>query len=104
MILIADEPAGSLNENNKKRILKLIVHYRETHPDAIIIIATHNLGFQTIADEILVLKFGILNQIINSSDILELNASLIDETKSKQDLILKQQEIKQKIRDLEKLL
>ncbi len=104
VVLIADEPTGSLDEKNKENIMKLFVKYKQDHPEAIIIIATHDMAFQTIADEILLLKFGLLDQIIDHKDTIGLKAALTSDVVTKRDVLLKQEQIRQKLKDIEKLM
>lgn len=103
-ILIADEPTGSLDEKNKNNIMNLFVKYKTDHPEAIIIIATHDMAFQTIADEILLLKFGLLDQVIDHKDVIGLKAALTSDVITKRDVLMKQEQIRQKLKDIEKLM
>lgn len=59
-ILLADEPTASLDETNSINIARTLAKLRKD--DRIIIIATHEHYFDEFADEIIYLKYGIIDK------------------------------------------
>lgn len=60
-LLLADEPTASLDDDNSKRIAETIAQLR--NEDRIIIVATHEHCFDELADEIIHLRYGVIEKV-----------------------------------------
>ena len=60
-ILLADEPTASLDDCNSMKVAETIAHLRSEN--RILIVATHEHCFDEFADEILDLRYGIVNEV-----------------------------------------
>ncbi len=60
-ILLADEPTASLDDGNSMKIAETIANLRSDN--RIIIVATHEHCFDGLADEIIDLRYGIINNV-----------------------------------------
>ncbi len=56
-VILADEPSGSLDENNKKELHKLLLQMREQYGQTIIIV-THDKELSEISDRVIEMKDG----------------------------------------------
>jgi len=60
-ILLADEPTGALDDGNSMKIAETIANLRSDN--RIIIVATHEHCFDELADEIIDLRYGIIDNV-----------------------------------------
>ncbi len=60
-ILLADEPTASLDDENSRKIAEIIADLRES--GRIIIVATHEHYFDAYADEIINLRYGVIDSV-----------------------------------------
>ena len=60
-IILADEPTASLDATNSSKIASIFQELQS--PDRIIIIATHEDCFDLIADEIILLDYGVIRHV-----------------------------------------
>ncbi|STO07406.1 ABC transporter ATP-binding protein [Exiguobacterium aurantiacum] len=56
-IVFCDEPTGSLDEDNSKRVLELLERLNETYGKTIVVI-THNTGIGAMADDVIKMNSG----------------------------------------------
>lgn len=61
MLLIADEPTGSLDSKNGDLIMKIITQYKNEH-DSTIILVTHNMDYLSLSDNRIMIKDGAVEQ------------------------------------------
>ncbi len=61
MLLVADEPTGSLDSKNGDLIMKIITKYKNEHNSTIILV-THNMDYLALSDNRIFLKDGIIEQ------------------------------------------
>lgn len=71
MLLIADEPTGSLDSQNGDMIMNIITKYKNEHNSTIILV-THNMEYLSLSDNRIVIKDGKIEQssggFFNKSD------------------------------------
>lgn len=60
-IIFADEPTGNLDENNRQKVMELLVHICETY-DASLIMVTHDADLCKYANHIYLMKDGMIEQ------------------------------------------
>jgi lipoprotein-releasing system ATP-binding protein len=56
-VILADEPSGSLDEQNKQELHRLLQHLRDQYRQTIIIV-THDKELAAIADRVLEIRDG----------------------------------------------
>ncbi|WP_214814544.1 ABC transporter ATP-binding protein [Exiguobacterium sp. s196] len=56
-IIFCDEPTGSLDEENSKRVLELLERLNETYQKTVVVI-THNNGISEMADDVIKMNSG----------------------------------------------
>lgn len=61
MLIIADEPTGSLDSKNGDLIMKIITKYKNEHNSTIILV-THNMDYLALSDHRIFLKDGAIEQ------------------------------------------
>lgn len=61
MLIIADEPTGSLDSKNGDLIMKIITKYKNEHNSTIILV-THNMDYLALSDHRIFLKDGNIEQ------------------------------------------
>lgn len=61
-IIFCDEPTGSLDEKNSKKILQLLQNLNEDYNKTIIVI-THNLGIAEMADKVIKMNSGQITEV-----------------------------------------
>jgi putative ABC transport system ATP-binding protein len=61
-IIFCDEPTGSLDEENSKKILQLLQNLNEDYNKTIIVI-THNLGIAEMADKVIKMNSGQITEV-----------------------------------------
>lgn len=61
-IIFCDEPTGSLDEENSKKILQLLQDLNEDYNKTIIVI-THNLGIAEMADKVIKMNSGQITEV-----------------------------------------
>lgn len=83
-LIVADEPAASLDKKNASLVAELFYNIRTT--ENIIVIATHKDSFDCIADEILYLNYGMIADV-------KKNKNSIEKHKSKSEKPIKQNNI-----------
>ena len=59
-VILADEPSGSLDSQNKQELHKLLLSIREKY-DQTIIVVTHDYELAKIADRVIEMKDGTIN-------------------------------------------
>ena len=64
-LLFADEPTGALDEEKGKEALQLLLDINKKHKTTLIIV-THNPNFSEIANIVLYIKDGIIDNIVNN--------------------------------------
>ncbi|WP_106450041.1 ABC transporter ATP-binding protein [Trichococcus alkaliphilus] len=62
-IIFCDEPTGSLDEENSKKILQLLQNLNEDYNKTVIVI-THNLGIAEMADKVIKMNSGQITEVI----------------------------------------
>lgn len=67
-IWLCDEPTGTLDSENKTKIMNLLKKIISNDPSKILIIVTHDPLFQKIADKILILKDGTFELEMNREE------------------------------------
>lgn len=67
-VLLADEPTASLDDENSANIAKTIANLRD--PGRIVIVATHEHYFDGYADEIIHLRYGVIERVDRSEPVL----------------------------------
>jgi len=80
-LIIADEPTASLDNNNSKKIAKMMAGL--CSPDNIVIISTHEDCFDEIADEIIDLNYGRIGSVIKNDNPSPNDTAIICEEKKK---------------------
>ncbi|SFE06183.1 ABC transporter ATP-binding protein [Trichococcus pasteurii] len=61
-IIFCDEPTGSLDEENSKKILQLLQNLNEDYNKTVIVI-THNLGIAEMADKVIKMNSGQIKEV-----------------------------------------
>ena len=61
-IIFCDEPTGSLDEENSKKILQLLQNLNEDYNKTVIVI-THNLGIAEMADKVIKMNSGQITEV-----------------------------------------
>lgn len=61
MLLVADEPTGSLDSKNGDLIMKIITKYKNEHNSTIILV-THNMEYLALSDNRIFIKDGAIEQ------------------------------------------
>lgn len=61
MLLIADEPTGSLDSKNGDLIMKIIAQYKNEYNSTIILV-THNMDYLSLSDNRILIKDGTIEQ------------------------------------------
>ncbi|MGB7472825.1 ABC transporter ATP-binding protein [Trichococcus sp.] len=61
-IIFCDEPTGSLDEENSKKILQLLQELNEDYNKTVIVI-THNLGIAEMADKVIKMNSGQITEV-----------------------------------------
>nr|WP_319219819.1 ABC transporter ATP-binding protein [uncultured Trichococcus sp.] len=61
-IIFCDEPTGSLDEENSKKILQLLQNLNEDYNKTVIVI-THNLGIAEMADKVIKMNSGEITEV-----------------------------------------
>ena len=61
-IIFCDEPTGSLDEENSKKILQLLQDLNEDYNKTVIVI-THNLGIAEMADKVIKMNSGQITEV-----------------------------------------
>ena len=61
-IIFCDEPTGSLDEENSKKILQLLQNLNEDYNKTVIVI-THNLGIAEMADNVIKMNSGQITEV-----------------------------------------
>jgi len=62
-IIFCDEPTGSLDEENSKKILQLLQNLNDDYNKTVIVI-THNLGIAEMADKVIKMNSGQITEVI----------------------------------------
>jgi len=66
-ILFCDEATGALDEHNSKQVVDYLKELNKTY-GTLIIFSTHNLKISTVADRIIVMKDGLIeDDYLNTS-------------------------------------
>jgi len=81
ILIIADEPTASLDNNNSKKIANMMAGI--CRPDNIVIISTHEDCFDEIADEIIDLNYGRIGSVIKNDKPSPNDTAIICEEKKK---------------------
>lgn len=63
-IIFCDEPTGSLDEENSKRVLELLERLNETYQKTVVVI-THNNGISEMADDVIKMNSGRIVEVIH---------------------------------------
>ncbi len=61
MLIVADEPTGSLDSKNGDLIMKIITKYKNEHNSTIVLV-THNMDYLTLSDHRIFIKDGAIEQ------------------------------------------
>ena len=62
-MLLCDEPTGALDSNTGKTIIELLSNLCKTENTTVIIMSTHNAEFAKIADKVIHIKNGKIEDI-----------------------------------------
>ncbi len=68
-LLLCDEPTGELDSENKREVMKILRELIQKNPDKIMLIVTHDLELQEIADIVLRIKDGVIVEQIEGADL-----------------------------------
>ncbi|WP_321285325.1 ABC transporter ATP-binding protein [Exiguobacterium profundum] len=63
-IIFCDEPTGSLDEENSKRVLELLERLNKTYQKTVVVI-THNNGISEMADDVIKMNSGRIVEVIH---------------------------------------
>ncbi len=68
-LLLCDEPTGELDTENKREVMKILRALIRENPDKIMLIVTHDVELQEIADIVLHIKDGVIVEQIEGADL-----------------------------------
>ncbi len=68
-LLLCDEPTGELDTDNKREVMKILQALIRENPDKIMLIVTHDIELQEIADIVLHIKDGVIVEQIEGADL-----------------------------------
>jgi len=71
-LMLCDEPTGALDYNTGKSILKLLQNTSRINGMTVVVI-THNLALTPMGDQVIRLKSGLIESIVNNSDPLSID-------------------------------
>jgi len=70
-IILCDEPTGELDSKAKKDVLNALENLHKIYPNKIIIIATHDVGSTKIADNVYIIKDGLITEKLKKEQLKE---------------------------------
>lgn len=87
LFIIADEPTGSLDSTNGDKIMKLLQNCRDEFKRTVILV-THNMEYLPLADHLLHIEDGQVEDMLND-DITATTNKLMDDMKSRIDNLIR---------------